>query len=209
MRIALFGGTGRTGIHIVEQALAQGHEVRLLARTPEKVTIKHPCLHVIPGDVRDLAAVERTIQDTEAVISVLGPSSSKPEFAVTQGTRNLLTAMQRHGVRRLIVSAGAGVRDPLDQPGAFDRVISAVLNIVSKHVVADMKQVVQLVRESDRSWTIVRVPMLTDDPPTGNLRVGYLGKGVGVRLSRADMAAFILRQLGDQTYLCQSPVISN
>lgn len=209
MRIAIFGGTGRTGIHLVQQALEQGHEVRVLARTPSKLTIDHLNLHVIQGDIRDLTAVEKTITDVQAVLSVLGPASNKPEFAVTAGTRHIVTAMRKLGVQRLIISAGAGVRDPQDQPGGFDKFIGVMLNVVSKNVVADMKQVVGIVRESDRAWTIVRVPMLTDDPAKGDVRVGYLGKGVGVRLSRADMAAFMLKQLTDQTYLCQAPVISN
>ena len=65
------------------------------------------------------------------------------------------------------------------------------------------------VRASDRDWTIVRVPMLTNSPAAGSLKIGYLGQGVGTRLSRADLAAFMLRQVDNTTYLRQAPVVSN
>lgn len=72
-----------------------------------------------------------------------------------------------------------------------------------------MVQVAAKVRASNLDWTIVRVPMLTDDPPTGKVRVGYVGKGTGSRISRADMADFMLRQLADTTYRHKAPAISN
>jgi hypothetical protein len=72
-----------------------------------------------------------------------------------------------------------------------------------------MTRAVQLVRDSDRDWTVVRVPRLTDAPAVGKIRVGYLGADVGVQISRADMADFLLKQVNDQTYLLKAPVISN
>lgn len=72
-----------------------------------------------------------------------------------------------------------------------------------------MVQTVAKVRASDLDWTVVRVPMLTDEPQTGKIQVGYVGKGMGARISRADMADFILRQVNDNTYLRKAPAISN
>jgi hypothetical protein len=117
--------------------------------------------------------------------------------------------MQQHGVRRLMQSVGAGVGDPNDGPGLLDRLIKVALKTGSRHVYEDMVRVAEIVRTSALDWTLVRVPMLTDDPPAGDVKVGYLGKGVGPRLSRADLAAFMLRQAQEDTYLRQAPVISN
>lgn len=209
MKLAVFGGTGKTGRHIVEQALAAGHEVVALARTPSKLEIKHPNLKVLQGDVKDLNCVNDTIQGTDAVVSVLGPTNNKPEFAVTKGMENILTAMKQHRVRRLIISAGAGVRDPQDRPKLVDRFFGLVLKLASKNVVEDMSRAVSLVRSADRDWTVVRVPMLTDEPKKNQIRKGYLGDDVGVRLSRADMADYMLRQLDDPANIRKAPVISN
>jgi putative NADH-flavin reductase len=209
MKITIFGATGKTGALVVEQALAAGHTVHALARTPSKLAIANERLTIIQGDIGNAAQVAQAVQGADAVISVLGPTSNAPDFQVSHGTANILAAMQAQGVRRLIVSAGAGVRDPHDTPKLFDKAIVALLQVVSKNVYADMQRVVETVRASDRDWTIVRVPMLTDGAKTGTVRVGYVGKGIGTRITRADLAAFMLEQLQDNTYLRQAPAISN
>lgn len=209
MKIAVFGGTGRTGAHVVQQALDAGHEVVALARTPSKVSIQHDKLTIVQGDIQDAAAVEKTVQGVDAVVSVLGPVSNTPDYIISQGTNHIINAMKKQNVKRLVISAGAGVRDPKDTPGLLDKFVALLLNLVSKHVVEDMRRVVQQVRNSDRDWTVVRVPMLTDQPPTGDLIVSYVGQGMKPRLSRADMASFMLKQLQDDTYVRQAPAISN
>jgi putative NADH-flavin reductase len=208
MKLAIFGGTGRTGQHLIDHALKDGHEVVVLARTPSKVSTTSDRLRVVQGDILDAASVEQAIQGADAVLSVLGPSNNKPEFTISKGMDNILSAMGKHGVKRLIISAGAGVRDPQDQPKLIDKVAGFALNIISKNVVADMKQVVDKVRQSDRDWTIVRVPMLTDEPAQGSLKVGYVGD-ISPRLSREDMAVFMLKQVKDETYIRKAPAISN
>ncbi len=208
MKIAIFGGSGKTGHHLVVQALDAGHEVVMLVRTTSNFTIQHPKLTVLQGDVLDAGCVEAAIQGVDAVMSVLGPRSNKPEFIISQGTDHILNAMKRHNVRRIIISAGAGVRDPQDKPKFIDYLFGFLLNLLSKNAVEDMKQVVDKVRQSDRDWSVIRVPMLTDQPQQGTLKIGYVGD-ITSRLSRADMAAFMLKQLDDKTYLRKAPAISN
>ncbi|MBL8152803.1 MAG: SDR family oxidoreductase [Anaerolineae bacterium] len=208
MKLAIFGGSGKTGQHLIQQALEAGADVTVLARTPSKVTVEHPRLRVVQGTVLDAEPVEEVIRGADAVISVLGPSSNKPEFTISRGMDGILKAMKKHGVRHIIISAGAGVRDPQDRPKLVDRFFGLLLNVFSKNVVADMKQAVSLIQASDRDWTVVRVPMLTDDPRRGSLKIGYVGD-ISPRLSRADMAAFILDQVNNPAYLRKSPAISN
>lgn len=208
MKLAIFGGSGKTGQHVVQQALAAGHEVVALARTPSKVGVQHPHLKVVQGDILDATGVENVVQGVDAVISVLGPSSNKPEFTISRGMDNILKAMQKHNVQRLVLSVGAGVREPEDKPTFVDRFIGLLLNVVSKYVVADMQQVVQKVKASNLNWTIVRVPMLTDQPAQGALKVGYVGD-ISPRISRADMASFMLKQVQDLQFLRKAPAISN
>ena len=209
MKLTVFGATGKTGRHLVEQALAKGHTVTALARNPAKLDFKHERLKLIQGDIRDAARVSEALAGADAVITVLGPASNKPELAVSQGMDNILAAMRQHGVRRLIQSAGAGVRDPKDQPTLVHAFFGILVRVLSPNVVKDMEHVVDNVRRSNLDWTVVRVPMLTEDPATGRVREGYVGKAIGPRLSRADMAAYLLRQLESQTYLRQAPAISN
>lgn len=209
MRITVFGATGKTGKLVVAQALAQGHEVVAFARTPSKLDIQNPRLHLAQGDIQNAEQVAQAIAGADAVISVLGPTSNAPELTVSKGMQNILAGMQAQHVKRLIVSTGAGVWNDGDQPGIPDKIITALLKLVSKNVLQDMVNTAALVRNSDRDWTIVRVPMLTDDAATGTVRAGAVGKDIGTRIGRADMAGFILKQLEDKTWVKRAPAISN
>lgn len=209
MRLTIFGATGRTGIHLLEQALAAGHEVKVLVRDPSKVKSQNTHLKVLAGNVQNAAQVEQAIADSECVVSVLGKTENKPTDEISTGTDNILAAMKKQGVRRLVISAGAGVGDPNDSPAPFNLFMNFLLKIFARYIYEDMAQTVAKVRASNLDWTIVRVPMLTDAPRTGKIQIGYVGKGMGARISRADMADFILRQVNDNTYLRKAPAISN
>jgi len=209
MKLTIFGATGRTGQPLVRQAIAAGHAVTVLARNPAKLTLQDARLTVVQGDIKDAAQVARAVTGAEAVLSVLGPSGNTPVFEVSQGMRLILTAMREQDVRRLVLSTGAGVGDPNDTPKLFNHVMNALLKVAAGNVYEDMRRTVELVRVSDLDWTVVRVPMLTDDAPTGLIKVGYVGQGMGARIARADLADFMLRQVGDKTYLRQAPAISN
>lgn len=209
MKLTIFGATGRAGQHLVEQALARGHQVTAFARSPQKLAAYRDRIQIVEGVVQDPAAVERAVAGADAVISVLGPTQNTPDYQVTRGTGHVLDAMKKHGVRRLILSAGAAVGDPQDEPGLFNKLINALLKLVSRHVYEDMRRVVHTVRSSDVDWTVVRVPMLTDGSAKGDVKAGYVGKGMGPRITRADMASFMLDQLESDAYLHRAPAISN
>jgi putative NADH-flavin reductase len=208
MKLAIFGASGKTGLHLVSQALEMGHEVTVLARRPSKVTLSHTRLMTIQGNILDAGSVEATIQGSDAVVSALGPIGNTPELQISQGMSHILSVMKKHNVRRLIVAAGAGIRDPQDKPKLIDHVFGLLLHLLSKHAVKDMERTIDLVRQSDRDWTVVRVPRLNDNPTQDKLRVGYL-QDITTNLSRADMAAFMLSQLTNTAYIRQAPAISN
>ena len=209
MRIAVFGGTGRTGRLFVEQALAAGHEVTVLARTPSKLEVKNESLRIAQGDALDPDRVKEVVSGADAIVSLLGPAKDAPPQSVSRSMANILRAAEECGVKRIVISAGAGVGDPQDKPGLFDKVIKTALMLTARDAYEDMKATVDAVQKSRLNWTVARAPMLTDDPAKGQPRVGYLGQGVGARLSRADLAAFMLAQLTDKTYVGKAPVISN
>ena len=114
MHLTVFGATGRTGRPLVAQALAAGHHVTALVRTPAKLDLAHPNLTVVQGDVTDAEAVARVVDGADAVLSALGPVKGGPASMLTQATRNVIAAMRQHGVQRVVIVSGAGVPDPLD-----------------------------------------------------------------------------------------------
>ncbi|MCL5996176.1 MAG: SDR family oxidoreductase [Chloroflexi bacterium] len=210
MNLIVFGATGGTGKQLVEQALAAGNQVVAFVRNPSKLTTRHEHLTIVQGDLADQAAVERAIKGADAVISTLGPRGDSSNKPITRGTQNILAAMRKHGVRRFVLCATPSASDPNDGPDFKFKAMVTLVKLTMRPAYEEIVNVAAVVRASDCDWTIVRVPLLTDDPKSGHVKVGYLGKGViGTRLARADMADFMLRQVQDTTYVRQAPAISN
>lgn len=210
MRIVIFGAAGRTGIPLVQQALDAGHEVVAFARTPSKLPVQGERLSVVQGDALNAADVERAFAGgADAVASVLAPAKGSPANLLPTAAAHIVAAMQQHGVRRLVYMTGAGVDMPGDQPKLFNHLIKFALKTLAGDVLQQSLAAVEIVRSSGLEWVIVRAPMLTDGPRTGQYRVGMVGVNTGPRLRRADAADFILKQLESGAYAGQAPVVSN
>jgi putative NADH-flavin reductase len=212
--IAVFGATGRTGKPFVEKALAAGHTVRALARNPAKLTIRHPGLTVMQGDATNAADVQKTIAGTDAVVSLLGQDKNSPVRLQTDATRLIIAAMKRAGIRRLISLTGGGVRNPgADQPKFMDNLIVFIMKNIAgsgpKNALEDGIAHANLIRASGLDWTIVRGPMLTDDAEKGTYQVGNVGTVPGIKLTRADLADFILKEVEQKKYVGQMPFVTN
>lgn len=208
MKIVVFGASGGTGKEIVRQALEAGHEVTGFVRSPAKLEISHPNLKKCQGDVLDVAAVEGAVAGQDAVISALGPTRPPVPGMMENAAKNILAAMKKHGVQRLVSTTGAGVRDPQDKPKLVDHVMKGLLSLLAKEVLRDSAVNVDVIRASNVDWTIVRYPRLIDGTHTGKYRVGYVGKDSGSQLSRADGADFVLKELTEAKYVHQMPMVS-
>ena len=209
MHIALFGATGGTGRQVLAQALEQGHEVQALARTPASLATDQTAgdqghLTVIQGDVLDPNPVNACIQGTDAVICVLGTRPGGTPIEAT-GTAVILAAMQQQGVRRLIAVTSMGVGDSKDQVPLFFKVL---MQLALKKVMAAKEEQERLIRASGLEWTIVRPGGLTDGPKTGTYRSGLDKSLIAARLTRADVADFVLQQLTDDRFLRQTPAVT-
>ncbi len=211
MKVAIFGASGRTGRPLIEQALAKGYEVTALVRDKAKLPFTHERLTLVQGDVTNPQVVEQVVSGQDAVISALGQAKGSPANLLTVAMTNIIGAMQKQGVRRLISLTGAGVPDPNDQPKLIDKLIRALFKLPiggMKAALDDSLGHVERIKASNLDWVIVRGPRLTEDPPKGNYRVGYVGKDSGIKMARSDLAEFMLKQLTDNQYLHKLPVVS-
>lgn len=206
MRIAVFGATGGTGREVVKQALAAGHQVTALARDPSRLAGSDPNLTVVAGSVLEAAPVLQALQGADAAIVSLGNTANNPDYVVSQGTEVILDAVgQLGGPRRIIVVSSIGVGDSKDQVSfAFKMLMSTVL----RKPMEDKERQEALVKASGLDWTIVRPGGLTDGPATGQYRAGVDPTISAGQVARADVAAFVLQQLTDDTYLRQAPAIT-
>jgi uncharacterized protein YbjT (DUF2867 family) len=200
MKIGVFGATGGTGKCLVEQALAEGHDLTALARNPEALGA-NAGPRVVQGDALDPAAVSQVVAGVDAVVCILGLPKGEGT-SVSEGTRNICQAMQEHGVNRLVAVTVMGLGDSKDKAGFFGKVL---LPYVLKKRFEDRIRQEEVVIGSGLDYTIVRPTRLEDGPRTGEYSAGPDTRTkISSRVNRADVAEFILRQLGDSTYSRQA-----
>lgn len=193
---------------MVEQALREGHEVTVSVRDPSKVSVRHDLLWVLKGDVLDAKAVDEAVAGQDAVLSALGHTKSSPKDVQTRGTENIVAAMKKHGVDRIVSLTGAGVADRKDEPKFVDEAIVFLLKTFQGAVLEDAERHAEVLRKSGLEWVIVRGPRLTEGARKGEYRVGYVGKNSGTQISRTDVADFMLKQLTSEEYLYAAPIVS-
>jgi len=207
MKLIIFGSTGSVGHHVVEQALEQGHQVTAFARHPETLSFEHPGLTCIAGDVFDPAAVAAAIQGHDAVLVSLGTLKWKNKVR-SIGTRHIVEGMQQHGVKRLICQTTLGIGDSEGNLNFYWKYIMFGLLLrpfYKDHIIQEA-----IVKNSGLDWTIVRPGSFTDEPAQGTYKQGFSGseKELTLKIPRADVAGFMVKQLSDDTYLHQTPGLS-
>lgn len=205
MKIVVFGASGHTGRLLIRGALDEGHAVTAFVRNPAALDIEHPALTVVQGDVLEPATVEPAVRGQDAVLIALGVPKGGPKDLCSAGTRNIVAAMHEAGVRRVICLSALGVGDSKQHSGLFGRMVAPVL---MKDWLADKEGQEQALRDSELDWTIVRPPRLEEGPETGSYRAGTdISAGLSSKASYADVAAFMRRQIADDTYLRRAPSI--
>jgi putative NADH-flavin reductase len=197
MKLIVFGSTGGIGRNIVEQALRAGHHVTAIARNPSALTIEHANLEIVKGDVFQPATFDKVMKEQSAVLSAIGISSTKQTTVYSEGVSNIVKAMQKNGVQRIIcVSASAVVTSPrLSFP---IRMMTKLLQKILKNMYSDLLKMEQVVKQTNLEWTVVRPPKLTKKPVTGKYRFAvneWLSSCLSI--SRADVAHFMLQHIDD------------
>ena len=201
-RVLIVGATGGTGRQLVMQALERGYAVTALVRDPARLQVDHPQLTIIKGDVLDEHAVEAAMRGQEAVLCALGHKRYfHPTRILSEGTQNILRAMDTHGVPRLVCETSLGIGDSAGRMGLYYTLF--VIPVILPFYFWDKTRQERMIAGSNVEWVIVRPGVLTNGDKRGRSRHG---RQVGsflltVRISRADVADFMLNQLTSDTYL--------
>jgi putative NADH-flavin reductase len=208
MKLFVLGGTGGTGKQIVIQALDAGHEVTVLGRPSATPGPEHPRLRVIVGDLENVTALADAMRGHDAVISAIGRGYSfKSEHLIERTVPVILAAMKAAGVRRLLFTSAVGVGPSFADSPIMPRLFFRTLlrGIYADKLIGD-----QLIRSSDLHWTIVQPSRMTDGPLTRTYRSGERLAMSGMpRISRADVAHFLLQAAGDPTAIGKTLLVSN
>jgi putative NADH-flavin reductase len=205
-RVLIVGATGGTGRQLVAQALERGHSVTAFARDPSTLHVQHPQLTIVQGDVLDYGSVETAVRGHDAVLSALGHKRLfYPTRILSEGTRNILRAMEAHTVPRFVCETALGIGGSAGRMGLYYTLF--VVPVILPFYFWDKARQERLIASSSLEWVIVRPGALINGEKQGSL---HHGRRVGsflrtVRISRADVADFMLNQMADATYLRAAP----
>jgi uncharacterized protein YbjT (DUF2867 family) len=193
-RILILGASGGTGKHLLEQALAAGHAVTALVRNRAAVATTHPNLRVVEGQATAAADVENAMRDQEAVLSALGPR--KKGDPISQ-------------VKRVIWLSAGGVGDSKDALTQASFVFGhVILPLFLAKAHANHLRAEEILRASGLEWTVLRPVQLVDGPPTNRATAVFPGDKIGgLKISRSDVASFMLRELGSREHVGRMPIL--
>ncbi|MBM7655568.1 NAD(P)-dependent oxidoreductase [Neobacillus cucumis] len=207
MKILVFGATGPTGQHIVRQGLELGYEITAFVRDPSRLNLKHQHLSVITGDVQNSNSVLNAVRGFDLIISALGNGKSLTGNVFSVGIKNIVDAMKQCHIRRIIVMSAFGVGNSLNRVPVLPKVFYKTL---LKSTFADKEIGEKYLNQSNLDWTLVHPVILTNGPKSGVYKSGeIISVGAFPKISRADVADFMLRLVSDKTTNKRTFVISS
>lgn len=205
--IAIIGGTGKAGRYLARTALESGYSVRMLARNPDKVNMKDDRLQVIAGDAQNVRDIRSLLEGCHAVINTFGqPVRAEPHYSSV--THTVLTVMREYGITRYIGVAGGSLDVQGDRKSLSSRIVSALFAILYGKMISDRKKELELLRQSDIQWTLVRLPFVVEGLETGRIKEN-LRDIPGRRMTNSDIAKFLVGQIHETKYVKKAPCISN
>ncbi len=202
MNLLIFGANGGIGKNTVEVALAAGHRVTALVRNSANLTITHPNLQVVKGDILRPETFEQHLENKDAVVSAIGNNMKGPTTLYSEGNNNLLNAMKKADVQRAFFISASAIEISPVQPFFIRLLTKYVVQKLFGNGYADQRIMETLIKESDINFTIMRPPRLTNKPVTGKYRFAansFLKNCLSI--SRADVAHFMINHINDaQTF---------
>jgi putative NADH-flavin reductase len=203
-RLIVFGAGGRTGRAVVGAALLAGHDVTAAVRDP--AGFQSGAARVVRADVRDPGSVRAAVRDHDAVVSAVGPSGRRAGGLYSASARAFVEALPAAGVARLVVLSSSGVRT--DDP-AHPLWYRAVARTLLRELYSDMRVMEEIVAASELDWTFVRPARIVDEPASGHVRIGDAANPpAGRSVSRADLAAFVVREIDDRAWSRGHPTLA-
>ncbi|MFT5280722.1 MAG: putative NADH-flavin reductase [Flavobacteriaceae bacterium] len=206
-RLCIFGADGRTGIQVVKTALADGHDVVAFVYDKENMNHFDESVQVIHGNILDALAVEEAINGVDIVISVVGHIKNSDPLMQTKGIKNIISAMKKNNIKRLVSLTGTGARIPGDTPSLADRFLNMIVNKIDPERINDGKEHLVAIQESHLDWTILRVLKLTNSDFNGKYNLTEHGP-VELTTSRRRVARIMIDLAISEDYIGKMPISS-
>jgi putative NADH-flavin reductase len=215
MKVLVIGSTGGSGRAAVQQLLAQGHQVMAFSRSGLAVA-EHERLTTVRGDAMNESDVERAVRGQDAVVVTLGirenpirvrlfGAAHTADAVRSQGTRNVMAAMRKHGVRRLVVQTSYGVGQTRERLGFVD---SLFFKLLLKPQIADTEVQNGEVAESELDWVLAQPVHLTDSDDDVMPFLSTEGETAAMKVSRRSVGRFLAEAVHDARYLRKTVAVS-
>ncbi len=209
--IAVLGATGMVGGFILQQALAQGYQVRALARTPQKLDAFKDRLTIVEGDARDLSVLDELLRGSDVVLSALGPVKADGDGArmiSTTVSGHIVELMQAHGIDRYIVVSGGAVSMPGDDRNFTGWLIQKMASMTLHDTLQDKQEEYQLLEESSVHWTLVRCPVIKAEPFESRAMTS-LDSLSAFSLRAGELAQFMIEQIHSKEFIRKGPFLES
>jgi putative NADH-flavin reductase len=207
LKVAVIGGTGKSGKYLVKQLISQGFHFKILLRNPENFPINNPLVEVVKGNARDYNSVRSLISGCQAVISTLGQPKGESSI-FSQATRNVIQSMNEFDVKRYILITGLNVDTPLDNKSPKTKVATEWMKINYSETTSDKQEEYNVLSQSKVNWTLVRLPLIEQTDARNEISIS-LEDCPGDKISATDLAQFLIEQLSDETFIKKSPFIAS
>jgi len=206
-KIIIFGATGGTGQELVKQGLESNYNVTAFVRSPQKLTIKDKNLTLVQGDVLNADDVKHAIEDQDVVLCSLGMPASDKSTLRADGTANIIKAMEENGTQRLICQTSLGFGDSAEVLPWHMKYL--IVPFILKNAFKDHELQEANIEASPLQWTIVRPGNMTNGKKTGHYQIDFEPTAkIKLKISRADVAEFMLKQIEVDQFLNKKVGIS-
>lgn len=211
LTIAVLGGTGMVGSFILQEALEQGYQVRVLARSPQKLEHLKDQITIIEGDAREAAVIDELLQGSDVVVSALGPVRADGDAALmvsTVATGHIIDLSPRHNIQRYILVSGGGVNVPGDDRNITGWIMQKMVSVALSDTLEDKQAEYELLATSSLRWTLLRCPRISKDPFV-EPPVASLVTPTAYNLRAGDLAWFMINEVGRGEFVGQAPFLNN
>lgn len=206
MNVLVIASSRRVRRQLAAQAQAEGHQVTVLEKKVPRFRWRRPQHRVVAGNILQESSLSSATAGQDAVLCWLQPPSRKSDTYLWEGTANVIRAMQRHAVRRLVCISACGAGDSRGHCGFFyDRIIRPLF---LKQVFEDRDRQEELIRDTDLEWVIIRPARLTGHSRGEYMVLTDLRNIKARRIALGDAIEFALKQLRSNFYLFQAPLLT-
>jgi putative NADH-flavin reductase len=213
VNITIFGASGKIGTILTNLALDKGDTVTAYVRNPEKITRIHDRLHIVIGDLKNQAQIEKAIESADVVMSTLGPSLKRSEnkkgTLIADGHELIINAMEKLNKKRFITLATPSIQAKEDRKQFTIVFLRLIVRLFLSGAYRDIVKYGSLVERSNLDWTVVRIINPNAKPKGKKYGISLGDKRVKISVSRENVAAFMYEVAINHLYAGKMPIVFN